>query len=199
MGGVCGGGDLSEPSALRPLVSYERRSWALRQEQELARVARGVTLGMRLISDLELDVWRKGLGLPFLDLVSQIKEPYPPVRHGHWSAVPDLWVCDVLLERELHQGVTPGCPGDEYMDALRAAWSDAGLVVQRMERVARMVHSVDAMSSRDYYQSSISSEFSYEVVDLSRNIARFDRSLARLRRVSREWDLSIVVHLGGGG
>ena len=159
--------DMSEPNALRPLVSFERRSWALRQERELTRVARGISLGMRLISDIELEVWREGLGLPFLDLVSQVKGPYPPALHGHWSAVPDMWVCDVLLERELHQGITPGCPGDEYLDALRDVWADAGLVVQRMERVARMMHYVDSMSSRDYYQSSVRSDLSYEVIDLS--------------------------------
>ncbi len=91
---------MSEANSLRPLVSFGRRSWASRQESELSRVVRGISLGTRVISNVNLELWDSGSGDPLLDLIAQIKEPYSPVRHRHWSAVPGLWVCDLRLERE---------------------------------------------------------------------------------------------------
>ena len=190
--------DMSEAHSLRPLLSFDRRSWASRQEGELSRVVRGIFLGMQVISDVNLELWDPGSGDSLLDLTAQIKAPYPPVRHRHWSAVPGLWVCDLRLERDLHQGITPGCPGEEYSGALRDAWSRAGLVVERMEGIARLVHQIDGMSSEEIFQSNVRVSFSYEVLDLARDVREFDLALARLRRVSREWDLSIVVDFMGG-
>ena len=191
--------DMSEVGSLRPMVSFDRFSWAERQERELARMVRGVSLGVRVISEIDLELWDPGLGGPFVDLMSQVREPYPPARHGLWSAVPGLWVCDSSLERELHQGLTPGCPGEEYMGALRGAWSDAGLAVDRMEGIARLMERIDGMSSEEIFQSDIRSNLSYEIMDLDRNLRVLDDSLFRLRRVSRDWDLSLVVRFMEGG
>ncbi len=191
--------DMSEANSLRSLVSFDRRSWASRQESELSRVVRGISLGMQVFSNVNLELWDSGSGDPLLDLMAQIKDPYPPVRHRHWSAVPGIWVCDMRLERDLHQGITPGCPGEEYLEALQDAWGRAGLVVERMERIARLVHWMDGMSSEEFFQSNARVNFSYEVLDLTRDVREFDLALSRLRRVSREWDLPIVVDFMGGG
>ena len=190
--------DMSEAHSLRPLVSFDRRSWASRQERELSRVVRGVSLGMQVISGVNLELWNPGAGDSFLDLTAQIKDPYPPVRHRHWSAVPGLWVCDQQLERDLHQGLTPSCPGVEYLGALREAWGSAGLVVERMEGIARLVHRMDGMSSEEFFQSNVRASLSYEILDLARDVRELDLALSRLRRVSREWDLPIVVNFMGG-
>ena len=190
--------DMSEAHSLRSLVSFDRRSWASRQEGELSRVVRGISLGMQVVSGVNLEVWDPGSGDSLLDLMAQIKDPYPPVRHRHWSSVPGIWVCDLRLERDLHQGITPGCPGGEYLGALREAWGRAGLVVERMEGIARLVHQIDGMSSEEFFQSNVRANFSYEVLDLARDIQEFDLALSRLRRVSREWDLPIVVDFMGG-
>ena len=191
--------DMSEAHSLRSLVSFDRRSWASRQEGELSRVVRGISLGMQVVSGVNLELWDPGSGDSLLDLMAQIKDPYPPVRHRHWSAAPGLWVCDLRLERDLHQGITPGCPGGEYLGALRDAWSRAGLVVERMEGIARLVHRMDGMSSEEFFQSNVRASFSYEVLDLAGDVREFDLALSRLRRVSREWDLPIVVDFMGGG
>ena len=190
--------DMSEASSLRSLVSFDRRSWASRQESELARVVRGISLGVRALSNVNLEVWDSGSGDPLLDLMAQIKDPYPPVRHRHWSGVPGIWVCDMRLELDLHQGITPGCPGGEYLEALQDAWGRAGLVVERMEGIARLVHWMDGMSSEEFFQSNARANFSYEVLDLASDAREFDLALSRLRRVSREWDLPIVVDFMGG-
>ena len=187
--------DMSEANALRPLVSYERLSWAERQEEELSRVTRGIVLGLEGLSRVDPDVWNPGIGLPLMRLLAEVKEPYPPARHGHWSAVPDLWVCDVTLERDLHQGITPGCPGEEYMEALRESWSNAGIVLERMEGIARLVHWGDGLSSEEFHQSIVRSSLAHEVIDMRLGLRDLESSLTRLRRVSAEWDLSVVVHL----
>ena len=190
--------DMSEANSLRSLVSFDRRSWASRQESELARVVRGISLGIQALSNVNLELWDSGSGDPLLDLTAQIKDPYPPVRHRQWSAVPGIWVCDMRLERDLHQGITPGCPGGEYLEALQDAWGRAGLVVERMEGIARLVHWMDGMSSEEFFQSNARANFSYEVLDLASDVREFDLALSRLRRVSREWDLPIVVDFMGG-
>ena len=190
--------DMSEANSLRSLVSFDRRSWASRQESELSRVVRGISLGIQALSNVNLELWDSGSGDPLLDLMAQIKDPYPPVRHRHWSAVPGIWVCDMRLERDLHQGITPGCPGGEYLEALQDVWGRAGLVVERMEGIARLVHWMDGMSSEEFFQSNSRANFSYEVLDLASDVREFDLALSRLRRVSREWDLPIVVDFMGG-
>ena len=190
--------DMSEANSLRSLVSFDRRSWASRQESELSRVVRGISLGIGVIAHFNLELWDSGSGDPFLDLIAQIKDPYPPVRDRHWSAVPGIWVCDMRLERDLHQGITPGCPGEEYLEALQDAWGRAGLVVERMERIARLVHWMDGLGSEEFFQSNARANLSYEVLDLTRDVREFDLALSRLRRVSREWDLPIVVDFMGG-
>ena len=56
--------DMSEASSLRSLVSFDRRSWAGRQEEELSRVVRGIFLGIRVISEVDLELWDSGSGDP---------------------------------------------------------------------------------------------------------------------------------------
>ena len=187
--------DMSEANALRPLVSYERLSWAQRQEDELSRATRGIVLGLEGISLVNPDLWNPGVGLPLARLLSEVKEPYPPARHGHWSAVPDLWVCDAALERDFHQSITPGCPGEEYMEVLRGSWSAAGIVLERMEGIARLIRWGDGLSSEELHQSIVRSSLAHEVIDMRLGLLDLESSLTRLRRVSAEWDLSIVVHL----
>ena len=191
--------DMSEAHSLRPAGSFDRFSWAARQEAELSRVVRGVALGMEIIASVNLSLWDPGLGQPFLDLMVEVRRPYAAARYGHWGAVPASWFCDVGLERDLHQGISPGCPGEEYMEALRESWTSAGLVLERMEGIARIVRRVDEMSSEEIHLSNIRAGFAYEVMDLKRNLDDLDGALGRLRRVSWEWDLVISVDLAGGG
>ena len=191
--------DRSEESSLRPLVSFDRRAWLDRQEAELGRTVQGISAGIGLLRGLELEIWEPGYGLPILELSLWIRDPYPSAHFGHWSGVPALWVCDGVLELDLHQGVGPGCPGDEYMDALRDAWFSAGEIVDRMEGIGRFVHWMDGMSSADLYESNVRMELAYEMLDLFQDYQDLELSLARLRGVSREWGLAITVDFVGGG
>ncbi len=191
--------DRSEESSLRPLASFDRRAWLDRQEAELDRAVRGISAGIGLLRGLELEIWKPGYGLPLLELSSWIRDPYPPAHFGHWGAVPGLWVCDGVLELDLHQGVGPDCPGDEYMDALRDAWSHAGKIVDRMEGIGCFVHRMDGMSSADLYESNARMELAYEMLDLFEDYRDLELSLARLRRVTREWGLAVTVDFVGGG
>ncbi len=189
--------DDSEMASLRPLVSLDRLSWRSRQERELSRVVRGIVLGMFLMNGFDLEIWESGLGDPLLELASRIKEPYPSASWGNWGAVPGLWVCDPALESDLHQGVTPGCPGVEYDDALQNAWLGVGAMVDRLEGIGRYMRYMDGMSSADLHESNALATLSYEILDLARDTRVFEDSLARLRRVSREWDIHISVDLTG--
>ena len=191
--------DRSEELSLRPLTSFDRRAWLERQEAELDRVVGGIHAGIGLLRGLDLEIWESGYGALILEISSWIGKPYPPARFGHWSAVPALWVCDGALESDLHQGIGPGCPGDEYMDALRDVWFDAGNIVDRMERIGRFVDWMDGMSSADLYESNVRLELAYEMLDLFRDYRDLEFSLARLRAVSREWGLAITVEFVGGG
>ena len=198
-GMACGGLICPRSRPLQPLTSFDRRAWLERQETELERVVGGISAGIGLLRGLELEIWEPGYGAPILELSSWIGEPYPPAHFGHWDAVPGLWVCDGVLELDLHQGVGPGCPGGEYTDALRDAWFHAGNIVDRMERIGRFVNWMDGMISADLYESNVRMELAYELLDLFRDYRDLDLSLARLRAVSREWGLAIAVDFGGGG
>ena len=189
--------DGSEKSSLRPRLSFDLMNWRARQEAELARLAFGVSLGIGIVSILDVESWHRGAGAPLSDLVAEIRRPYPPARYGHWSVVPDQWACDLSLERDLNQGVTVGCPGEDYMAALREAWARGGIVVDRLEGVSRMVVRIDGSSSLEIYRSTMRVDLSYEVLDLMDDFLDFDLALAELRRVSGEWDLHIPVDLTG--
>ena len=190
--------DNSGTASMQPALSFDRLSWRERQERELARVVRGAALGMVLMDGLDMELWERGLGIPLLELASRIREPYPPARLGRWAGVPGLWVCGQDLEFDLHQGVAAGCPGSDYDQALRDAWTDAGSVVERLEGIGRYVSWMDGMDSAELHGSGAMVELSYEAVDLVRDFRDLERSLARLREVSREWGLSIAVDAGGG-
>ena len=186
--------DTSALHSMQPLATYERLSWSRRQESELRRVAQGISLGMGAIGSINLNRWSPGQGAPLLRLISDLKEPYPPVRHRLWSSVPDLWVCDFSLESDLHQGITPGCPGEEYSDALRSAWSSAGAVVMQMEGIARLMRRIDAMGAEERHLSTVLAALSYEIIDLAPLVDDLEADLAELRRVSWDWGLVVVVH-----
>ena len=190
--------DRSEQNLLRPRLSFDRLSWVEKQEDELVRLTRGVRWGVWIVSQLDLKVWKRGAGEPMLGLLAEIRRTYPPAQRGHWSAVPGLWACDLQLEMDLHQGLTPGCPGDEYKDVLGEAWARGGMVVDRLERIARMVERMDQSGAADLYRSTMQSSLAYEIMDLSDDIDDFDSSLAELRRVSHDWNLYIHADLMGG-
>lgn len=190
--------DRSEQRSLRPRLAFDRLSWIEKQEDELVRLTRGVRWGVWIVSLLDLQVWKRGAGEPMLGLLAEIRQPYPPAHRSHWSAVPGLWVCDLELEMDLHQGITPGCPGGEYMDALGESWARGGMVVDRLERIARMVDRMDRSGAAELYQSTMQSSLAYEIMDLSDDVDEFDASLSELRRVSHDWDLYIHADLMGG-
>ncbi len=190
--------DDSDIASLRPLASFTRFSWRDRQERELRRTVRGIVLGLLLLNSVDFEFWERGLGEPLLDVVSQIKGPYPPAQRGHWGAVPGLWVCDRELEWDLHQGVTPGCPGSGYREVLQEVWIYAGAVTDRLEGLGRYVVYMDGMDSADLHQSEARLALSYEILDLFQDARDLDRALARLRGVSGEWGLPISVGFMGG-
>ena len=189
--------DDSEKVSLRPLVSLDRLSWRERQERELSRVVRGVLLALSWMDRVDLGARQPGLGDAFLDLASRIRDPYPPAEWGRWGAVPGLWVCDRELESDLHQGVTSGCPGREYGEALQDAWIRVGAVVDRLERVGRFMGHMDKMDSADLYESGARAELFYEVLDMTWDYRDLASALARLRQVSGEWGLHVSVDLAG--
>ena len=190
--------DRSERNSLRPQLSFARVAWVEKQEDELVRLTRGISFGVWIVSQLDVEIWKRGAGEPMLNLIGEIRQPYPPSQRGFWSAVPGLWVCDLELELSLHQGVTPGCPGSDYMDSLAEAWARGGIVVDRLERIARMVDRMDRTGSADLYESTMQASLIYEILDLFDDAADFDEALAELRRVSHEWDLYIHVDFMGG-
>ena len=190
--------DLSEESSLRPRVSYDRLLWSTRQQDELQRAVRGVFIGAVIVSRMELNFWRPGSGALLGDLTAEIKEPYPPVRHGHWAGVPGIWFCDVSLDFDLYQGLSRGCPGDEYHDALSEAWVRVGVMVDRLERIGRLASVMDGMDSADFYLSNSSADMAYEIADMVRNLEDMEFAVGRLERVSLEWDLPVVIDLTGG-
>ena len=83
------------------------------------------------------------------------------------------------------------------MEALRESWSSAGLVVERMEGIARIVHQADGMGSEELFHSNIRAGFAYETMDLASSLRSLDGALDRLRQVSQEWELTILVDLMG--
>ena len=190
--------DRSEKDLLRPRLSFDRISWVEKQEDELVRLTHGVLWGVWIVSQLDLQVWQRGAGEPMLSLVDEIKKPYPPARTSQWSAVPGIWVCDLGLETDLHQGVTPGCPGNEYTRVLGEAWARGGIVVDRLERVARMVDRMDRSGAVDLYRSTMQLSLGYEIADLIDDVYDFDLALYELRQVSHDWDLYIHADLLGG-
>ncbi len=138
----------AEEVSLRPRLSFHRSAWRDKQEAELSRMYHAVLIGLRIVNEVDLEAWNRGLSLPLTELVTKFKRPYPPAAHGHWGHVPDTWLCDHSLELDLNQGLSVGCPGEEYRAALRNSWVLGGVVMERMEGVARALMVLDGWGRR---------------------------------------------------
>ncbi len=183
----------AEEVSLRPRLSFHRSAWRDKQEAELSRMFHAVLIGLRIVNEVNLDAWNRGLSLPLTELVVEFRRPYPPAAHGHWGHVPDTWLCDHSLEMDLSQNLSAGCPGEEYRSALRDSWVLGGVVMERMEGVARALTVLDGWGAEDLRLNTLRLSLKYELQDLLEDVRDFEYSVREVERVSRDWDLSINV------
>ena len=187
--------DNSEELSLRTQVVFPRHRWRERQEDELELGARVVTNGLREVSEMDVTLWKPGMGPALLDLVQRFKARYPPVEYGEWGSVPGMWGCDPGIEVALTQGVTQGCPSLEYMGSLSSTWYELGLVVDRLEKIGRLGSQMDRLEAEELYQSQYRMGQTYFVLDLLREGDGLAGALKRLFYVSLNEDLVIDVKL----
>lgn len=188
-----------DDSDLRVLNSYRafsRSGWRDKQAGELSAVMARVSAALDSLSSL--DGYGSGLvqGPVLESRVLEIFAPYGsfPDRYG-WSAVPAQWRCQLELEIEMSQGVTPGCPSPELISILGFAWESVGLVAEYLDRASFIVGQLDRMSARERSQTMLVDELSFVVADMSEQIAVLESSLLLLHGRSVAEELPIVVYL----
>ena len=187
--------DDSEERALRTSVVFAREDWRERQEDELFLAVSGVSQGIRMAVDMDLELWRVGTGVPLFRLVHGIKSLYPPVAYNEWGAVPGIWGCDYGIEVASSQGVTQGCPHPEYVGSLGSAWVQLGVVVGTLEKMARLAIRMDSIGAEELYLSEYLPSQTYFLADLLREVEGLAAALERLRYVSLDEELVIDVRL----
>ncbi len=187
--------DNSEMEAVRTQALFPRLAWAEKQERELAYAAWMVSEALRLVSLMDLEVWRPGLGPVVLELTSRLRSRYPQADYGEWGLVPLSWQCDPGLESDLHQGITQGCPGPEYLTALESAWTRVGVVVAMLEGIGRLAERMDNVGAAELYQSDYLLGQTYLMVDVLQEVEALGSSLERLLELSVSVELPVNVHL----
>ena len=184
-----------EGDVMNAFVEFPRMAWHERQDGELARAVDRVSLAMRFLGAMEFRPWLKGLGEPVYLISDGLRARYPVTAYGLWSEVPERWACSDTLEADLNQGVTQGCPGDEYMTALRGAWFELGHVVYIMHGMGALGVRMDRMDAESLYQSELIGAQAYHMIDLLEEVAELDAALRLLRDISRREGLPITAIL----
>ena len=188
-----------EERLLSARLGFPRDSWRDRQQAELSHAAARVTEGLRVVELMDLELWRPGIGPALEALMAQLRFRYPVVEYGNWGVVPARWQCDRALESDLNQGVTPGCPGSEYVVLLEDAWVRLGAVVVLLEGIGRLGAEMDVMSAADLYQSGLVRQQVYALADLLEGVRKLELGLERLWVGSRAVDLPVSVRLFSEG
>ena len=181
--------------SIRTERKFGRDRWAEKQEQELRWVAGRVTAGLMVLPDLDLNHWRRGNGARIEAEMEGVRERYRVLSSGRWEGVPGRWECDTVLERDLSQGVSHGCPGTGYQSGLGTVWVDMGAVVDQLDGIGRLVSAVDAMRRRDIHESEVVVNVLYEIEELQELVGVLNRRLDRLALESFKVGLSIRVNL----
>ena len=173
-------------------------AWHERQSDELGRAVDRVSLAMRFLGAMEFRPWREGVSGPVHLITDGLRARYPVTAFGLWSEVPGQWVCSDTLEADLNQGVTQGCPGEEYMTALRGAWFEMGHVIYIMHGMGSLGVRMDRMDAEALYQSELINVQAYHMIDLLEEMEDLHASLRLLRDVSRREGLPLTAVLDFG-
>ena len=187
-----------EGDVVNSFLEFPRMAWHERQDGELVHAVDRVSLAMRFLGAMEFRPWLEGVSEPVYLLADGLRARYPVTAFGLWSEVPGQWVCSERLEADLNQGVTQGCPGDEYMTALRGAWFELGHVVYIMHGMGSLGVRMDGMDAESLYQSELMGAQAYHMIDLLEEMEELHAALRLLRDVSWREGLPITVVLDFG-
>ena len=198
--GPGGGGmwwrDNSASLELLPDLAFARERWRARQEDELGRAVRLLSLGLLELDRYDYENWREGPSERLSLIMAELRAVHPVVEeHGLWTGVPGQWVCDEALEIRYTLGVTQGCPPAHYMDFLYEAWGRLGAVADRLSGIARLGMVIDDLPARDFYGSTVGGELVFAVIDLEEPVLDLIAALEGLRQVSVGQELPIVARL----
>ena len=160
---------------------FSRLRWRDKQEEELGVAAWAVSLGLAMLLYVDWEVWEVGIGEPLVHLMEWMEERYPLGERGYWSGVPGRWVCADQLEVALTQGVTQGCPGEEYEALLRESWVRLGVVADLLLGIGRVIQVADGMNTGELYDSEVRSRLGFYVLDLGREWGRMESAFRDMR------------------
>ena len=173
---------------------FVRQDWRDRQEEELEQVVSDAMEGVLFAFSFDLERWERGNGVRLGRRVDEVVARYDyRVGLGGWEMVPGQWVCDPVLESELHSGVTPGCPTGEFNGLLVACWIRVGVVLDRLELVSRVATGVDGLDLREFDSAQAVLRVGYPLLQLEQDLGRLEDALAALERRSLMEDLPIGV------
>ncbi len=181
--------------SMRTEKKFGRDRWGEKQERELRWVASRVTAGLMVLPDLDLNHWRRGNGVRIKSETQEVRDRYGVLSTGRWEGIPGRWACDGVLERDLNQGVSLGCPGTGYQSVLGSVWVDMGAVVDHLDGIGNLVAEVDGMRRRDIHESEVIVNVLYEIEELQELVGVLNRRLDRLALESFRLGLSIRVNL----
>ena len=187
--------DDSQSRSVRTRLVFTRSDWAVKQRGELSFAASQVSYGLNLVGQMDLELWREGLGLELLGVVKRLNSRYPAATYGHWGLVPHSWGCSLRMESDLTQGISRGCPDPEYYQALDSVWVQLGVVVDLMEKMGWLAYRMDGLGAAELYQGSYRLGQTHLLIDLLDEVEGLSVSLESLFYLSVDRGLSIDVSL----
>lgn len=178
---------LAEPDAdqvktVKPKLRFARIGWRERQMVELNYALDLIQTGLDVVegqlrNESASAVWSEEAVQIVRNPYVLLQERHEPAGWGKWASIPAQWQCDFVLEHDLTQGLTVGCPLPETHGALQQAWVDVGLVVEELDRVGRVEDAWRGLSGKESYTSLLDGERLYAVYDLASALDRLDASL----------------------
>ena len=184
-----------EEEFLRPVGGFDREGWRAKQERELRLAAAAVTVSLRALRRADLDVWARGELAVVGVMMGGLRDRYSVGVGGMWAGVPGRWVCDLELEGDLTQGLSQGCPGAGLEGLLQQAWSDMGVLIERLDGIGRVGAEMDKMTTKELYESEVLADMWYNFQDLGREVEEVNISLDRLSSGSLEAGLTVQAIL----
>ena len=128
-------------------VRLTRGRWRERQEVELRNAVDRASEGLEVVASVNLERWETGWADSLSAIVSPVRARYEVMAfHDNWSALPDQWLCDIALERDMRYGLTEGCPTQDYLSSLSTSWSRVGHLLDIMEDLAETGRIMDNLS-----------------------------------------------------
>ena len=177
-----------------PDYVYNRIRWAERQEFELSRAVGLVADGMKLYVSVDSDNFSTEPTLGLEKVITELERSNRHTFKDRWQHAPEYWGCSAELERDLHFGLTAGCPGGQLVEDLERAWLLVGEVSQLFRRMVETTLFMSVYSRSDWAYAGVHESLLQQREEMQRQLLSLDSVLTSLRSRGAELKLPMEVY-----